>query len=213
MGRVRLLDFPKNRGKVATLNDAVPRLTGEIVAFSDASSMLAPESLRHLAQYFADPQVGAVSGVYRVLKKDRARLGVQEDFYWKYETFLKVQETKLGGFTGAHGSLYAIRRGLYPFPAANTINDEVLDVVAEMTNMMIGNVKNGLEAATGPLAISVPTVIHGRNFHFRNTSGLQGVALAFTAEGENFEVRIALAPVAQQAASRSRIPILGLAHV
>ncbi len=39
-GRVRLLDFPKNRGKVATLNDAVPRLTGEIVAFSDASSML-----------------------------------------------------------------------------------------------------------------------------------------------------------------------------
>jgi cellulose synthase/poly-beta-1,6-N-acetylglucosamine synthase-like glycosyltransferase len=126
MGRVRLLDFPKNRGKVATLNDAVPRLTGEIVAFSDASSMLAPESLRHLAQYFADPQVGAVSGVYRVLKKDRARLGVQEDFYWKYETFLKVQETKLGGFTGAHGSLYAIRRGLYPFPAANTINDDFI---------------------------------------------------------------------------------------
>ena len=34
-GRVRLLDFPRNRGKVATLNDAVPRLNGEIVAFSD----------------------------------------------------------------------------------------------------------------------------------------------------------------------------------
>jgi cellulose synthase/poly-beta-1,6-N-acetylglucosamine synthase-like glycosyltransferase len=125
-GRVRLLDFPKNRGKVATLNDAVPRLTGEIVAFSDASSMLAPDSLRQLVQYFADPRVGGVSGVYRVLKKDQSRLGVQEDFYWKYETFLKVQEAKLGGFTGAHGSLYAIRRGQYPFPVADTINDDFI---------------------------------------------------------------------------------------
>ena len=102
--------------------------------------------------------------------------------------------------------------GSEPDPS-NAINDEVLDVVAEMTNMMIGNIKNGLEAATGPLAISVPTVIHGRNFHFRNASGLQGAALSFTAEGENFEVRIALAPVAQQPSARSRIPILGLAHV
>jgi Glycosyltransferase like family 2 len=121
---VRLLDFPSNRGKVATLNDTVPRLAGEIVAFSDASSMLAPDSIRHLVQYFADPRVGGVSGVYRVLKKDQARMGAQEDFYWKYETFLKVQEAKVGGFTGAHGSLYAIRRELYPFPAPNTINDD-----------------------------------------------------------------------------------------
>ncbi len=118
LGRLRLLEFTKNRGKVATLNDAVPHLTSEIVAFSDASSMLAPDSLRRLVQYFADPLVGGVSGVYRVLKKDQARLG--------YETFLKVQEAKLGGFTGAHGSLYAIRREQYPFPAANTINDDFI---------------------------------------------------------------------------------------
>ena len=125
-GRLRLLEFPKNRGKVATLNDAVPHLTGEIVAFSDASSMLARDSVRRLVQYFADPLVGGVSGVYRVLNKDQARLGGQEDFYWKYETFLKVQEAKLGGFTGAHGSLYAVRREQYPFPAANTINDDFI---------------------------------------------------------------------------------------
>jgi cellulose synthase/poly-beta-1,6-N-acetylglucosamine synthase-like glycosyltransferase len=123
-GRVRLLAFDKNRGKMAVLNDAIPQLHGEIVAFSDASSMLAPNSIRILAQHFADPNIGAASGVYRLLKKDQAKLGTQEDLYWKYETFLKVQEARLGAFTGAHGSLYAIRRELYPFPSAETINDD-----------------------------------------------------------------------------------------
>jgi cellulose synthase/poly-beta-1,6-N-acetylglucosamine synthase-like glycosyltransferase len=83
-----------------------------------------PDSLRILVQSFNDPRVGAASGVYRLLKKDQAQLGAQEDLYWKYETFLKVQEAKLGAFTGAHGSLYAIRRALYPFPSENTINDD-----------------------------------------------------------------------------------------
>jgi cellulose synthase/poly-beta-1,6-N-acetylglucosamine synthase-like glycosyltransferase len=123
-GRIRLLNFEKNRGKMQVLNDAIPQLRSDIVAFSDASSMLAADSLRVLVQSFNDPRVGAASGVYRLLKKDQARIGSQEDFYWKYETFLKVQEARLGAFTGAHGSLYAIRRELYPFPSANTINDD-----------------------------------------------------------------------------------------
>lgn len=93
------------------------------------------------------------------------------------------------------------------------IDEEVLDVVAEVTNMMVGNIKNGLEPVTGPLAISVPTVIHGRNFQFRDACGLKGTALSFTSEGEHFEVRIALAPAAEQTMIRSRIPVLGLAHV
>ncbi len=98
-------------------------------------------------------------------------------------------------------------------PDKPIIDEEVLDVVAEVTNMMIGNIKNGLEPITGPLAISVPTVIHGRNFQFRNVCGLRGAALAFSAEGQKFEVRIGLAPVAEQSAVRSRIPVLGLAHM
>ena len=123
-GRVRLLNYEKNRGKMAVLNDAVRELRGDIVAFSDASSMLAADSVRILVQSFSDPHVGAASGVYRLLKKDQAHLGSQEDLYWKYETFLKVQEARLGAFTVAHGSLYAIRRALYPFPTVNTINDD-----------------------------------------------------------------------------------------
>jgi chemotaxis protein CheX len=94
-----------------------------------------------------------------------------------------------------------------------TIDEEVLDVVAEVTNMIVGNIKNGLEEVTGPLAISVPTVIHGRNFQFRNALGLRGASLAFTAEEERFEIRIALAPVSPHTVSHPRTPVLNLSHV
>lgn len=97
-------------------------------------------------------------------------------------------------------------------PTRAVIDEEVLDVVAEVTNMMIGNIKNGLEAFTGPLAISVPTVIHGRNFQFRNSTSLRGAALVFSTEGECFEVRMSVAPVAGKAEGRPRIPVLGLAQ-
>jgi chemotaxis protein CheX len=93
------------------------------------------------------------------------------------------------------------------------IDDEILDVVAEVTNMIVGNIKNALEEVTGPLAISVPTVIHGHNFQFRNALGLRGAALSFTTEGEHFEVRIALAPVSPRVGGHPKTPVLNLTHV
>lgn len=41
----------------------------------------------------------------------------------------------------------------------STINEEVLDAVAELTNMIIGCVKTDLEAQLGPLGLSIPTVV------------------------------------------------------
>ncbi len=122
--RVRVFEYPVNRGKITVLNETLPQLRGEIVALTDAASMLAPGALRRLVAHFADPDVGAASGVYKVRRKEQAQLGVQEDFYWKYETFLKSKEAALGSILGAHGSLYAIRKDLYPFPASGTINDD-----------------------------------------------------------------------------------------
>ena len=123
-GRVRELAYPKNRGKLFALNDTIPELNGDIVAFSDASSMLAPDAMRTLVANFADEHVGAARGVYKVLRGDEASLGKQEDFYWKYETYLKLAEADVGSILGCHGSLYAIRRALYPFPKPGTINDD-----------------------------------------------------------------------------------------
>lgn len=123
-GRVRVFDYPVNRGKLAVLNETVPHVHGEIVAFSDAASMLQPDALRKLVQSFADAHVGAVSGVYRVLQASSAALGHQEDLYWRYETLLRRCEAETSSVLGAHGALYAVRRHLYPFPTAGVINDD-----------------------------------------------------------------------------------------
>jgi cellulose synthase/poly-beta-1,6-N-acetylglucosamine synthase-like glycosyltransferase len=124
--RIRVLAYAENRGKVPTLNASIPQLRGEIVVFSDAPAMLYPDSVSRLVENFADPEVGAVSGLYKVVKADDVDIGTSEDFYWKYETFLKVQESQLASTLGGHGHLHAIRKELYPFPPPGTINDDYI---------------------------------------------------------------------------------------
>jgi cellulose synthase/poly-beta-1,6-N-acetylglucosamine synthase-like glycosyltransferase len=120
---VQVIAFDKNRGKMAALNAAVEEVAGDILVFSDAAAMLAPDSIG-LVENFADPSVGAVSGRYQIIRPDQAGIGASETLYWKYETFLKVQESQIGSTLGGHGQLHAIRRELYPFPPPETINDD-----------------------------------------------------------------------------------------
>ena len=48
-----------------------------------------------------------------------------------------------------------------------TVDEDVLDAVAEVANMIIGNVKNMLEAGLGPMGLSVPTIVFGEQFDTR----------------------------------------------
>ena len=132
-GRLRVLAFANNRGKMAVLNATVPELRGEIVVFSDASAMFAPDSVRRLAENFADPSVGAASGRYQVTRTAEVNIGASENVYWKYETFLKTQESQLASTLGGHGQLHAIRKGLYPFPPSETINDDYVIPVSVLS--------------------------------------------------------------------------------
>ncbi len=121
---IRVLAFSQNRGKISVLNDAVREATGEIIVFSDASAILDRDSIRQLVANFADPEVGAVSGIYRVQRADQASMGLQEEIYWKYETFLKIQESSLASILGGHGQILGVRKDLYPYPMPGTINDD-----------------------------------------------------------------------------------------
>ena len=122
---VKLLAIRDNIGKSAMLGRTVPLLSGEIVVFSDATSELEPDALRRLIRNFADPRVGCVSGLYR-LKGATDLRGEGEGLYWKYETFIKRQESRLHSILGAHGAFYAIRKTLFQRLSSASINDDYL---------------------------------------------------------------------------------------
>lgn len=107
--RVRLLPCPRG-GKVNAQNLAVRRTTGEILAFSDANAIWAPDALRLLVRSFADPDVAYVCGRLRLQEPDGTN---REGAYWRYETWLRGQESALGSITGGNGSIYAVRRSDY----------------------------------------------------------------------------------------------------
>jgi len=74
------------------------------------------------------------------------------------------------------------------------VNEDVLDAVAELTNMIIGSVKTDLESHLGPLGLSIPTVVFGRNFKTRSAGKTEWMNVAFDWEGECLLVKMCLAP-------------------
>jgi cellulose synthase/poly-beta-1,6-N-acetylglucosamine synthase-like glycosyltransferase len=108
--RVRLVRAPRRVGKVAAQNLAVRETDTDVVAFSDANATWAPDALRKLVRNFADPDVAYVFG--RLNLQD-VEGGNREGLYWRYETWLRAQESLLHSTTGGFGSIYAVRRRDY----------------------------------------------------------------------------------------------------
>jgi cellulose synthase/poly-beta-1,6-N-acetylglucosamine synthase-like glycosyltransferase len=107
--RVRLQRCPRG-GKVAAQDAAVRQTSSEIVAFSDANALWAQDTLRKLARSFADPDVAYVCGQVRLEQPDGTN---REGAYWRYELWLREQESALGSVTGGNGAVYAVRRRDY----------------------------------------------------------------------------------------------------
>ncbi len=128
---VRLLDFPQRQGKASMLNAAIPQLRGEIVLLSDANTFFDPRAARCLASWFVDPSVGAVCGCLVV--KDPKTGTNADSMYWKYETFLKKCEGRIGGLLGANGAVYAIRKSMFCEVPPNTLVDDfVIPLLAKL---------------------------------------------------------------------------------
>jgi chemotaxis protein CheX len=77
---------------------------------------------------------------------------------------------------------------------STSVNEEVLDAVAELTNMIIGSVKTDLEKQLGPLGLSIPTVVFGRNFRTKSAGSSEWIVMRFNWEGEPLHVKLCLAP-------------------
>ena len=77
---------------------------------------------------------------------------------------------------------------------ASAVNEDVLDAVAEITNMVIGSVKTDLESELGPLGLSIPTVVFGRNFKTRSAGTNEWIYVRFLWDGDPLLINMCLAP-------------------
>ena len=85
------------------------------------------------------------------------------------------------------------------------VNAEVLDGIAEVTNMILGNVKTRVEELVGQMGLSIPTVIFGRIFATRSLGNEDAwTVVRFLVQCEPMEVQLCLTPK-KQGFSASRL--------
>lgn len=113
---------PGRTGKASGMKRLVKHATGDILVFTDADGLLAEDAVERLMPYYADPEVGGVCGVLRCSSGDSVTAQVGSS-YWGLDEKLRELESETGNVMGAMGSLFSVRRSLYPdFP--DTVADD-----------------------------------------------------------------------------------------
>ncbi len=132
-GDITLLALSARGGKSSALNQAVPRARHDILVFSDAATLFAPDAVSKLVRHFADPRVGVVCGALQFQASAESRQ--TEGLYWRYESLLRLMESRIGVPLTASGAIYALRRACFVPLSADTL---VEDLVVPMTARRLG---------------------------------------------------------------------------
>jgi cellulose synthase/poly-beta-1,6-N-acetylglucosamine synthase-like glycosyltransferase len=119
---VRTVQLATKGGKAMALNAGAAEARCELLIFADARQRWADDALLRLVENFADPAVGAVSGDLVLESAPGVLAGV--GLYWRYEKWLRKQESKLGSQVGVTGAIAAVRRTLFrPIPQGTLLDD------------------------------------------------------------------------------------------
>ena len=119
---VRVIELPERVGKAAALSEGCAAASHNILVFADVRQTWAADALPRMTANFADPTVGAVSGDLVVRDAGGALAGV--GLYWRFEKWLRRQESRVWSGVGATGAVSAVRRDLFrPIPRGTILDD------------------------------------------------------------------------------------------
>ena len=134
--RFRVFVLEQRRGKANALNHGCAKAHYEVLIFSDASTLFAPDAVRHLVRHFADPEVGVVCGSLQFEGTEESKQ--TDGVYWKYESMLRLMEARLGATLTASGAIYALRRTCYqPLPPDSIIEDFLVPMNARVQGFRV----------------------------------------------------------------------------
>lgn len=110
------------KGKAHGMKKLASVASGEIMVFTDANVLLDEDAIDNLKNWYRDPAVGGVCGSLHYINSGESATASVGGAYWRLEETLKSLESRTGNVMGADGSIFSLRRDLYPsFP------DSVLD--------------------------------------------------------------------------------------
>lgn len=119
---IRLVQGEGRSGKASGMKRLAALATGDILVFTDANVILSEDALENLRPYYGDPSVGGVCGTLVYSSEPGSATAEVGSVYWRLDEKLRALESRTGNVMGADGSIFSIRRALYPvFP------DTVLD--------------------------------------------------------------------------------------
>ncbi len=129
---VLVLQSGLRKGKSVAVNEAVEKARHPVIVITDANTLLAPQAIQQLVLKLNDDATGAVAGEKKVV--DARGVTVSgEGLYWRYESWLKQQETNFYTVVGAAGELFAFKKALYvPIPANAVTDDFFLSLSVNM---------------------------------------------------------------------------------
>lgn len=141
---VRLLRVEGRLGKTACQNAAAAAATGEVLVFTDATTLIEPHAVRAMCRNFHDAGVGCVAGRLTYVAAGDDATGRGGTSYWNYEIMLRMAESTLGSLVGVSGCLYAVRRCAYRPIAPELISDFVIAMLVR---------EQGLRTVLEPAAV------------------------------------------------------------
>lgn len=124
--RVRLIRMEPRRGKTAAQNQGVREARGEILVFSDATTVYHSQALRYLGCNYEDTNVGAASGRYQYFDPEgNSPTGLGTMAFWNYENLLKTLQSHIHTISGCCGCIYSVRKSAYTQLPDDVISDLV----------------------------------------------------------------------------------------
>ena len=122
-----LLHQSRRQGKSAAIRRAMRFVRTPVVVFSDANAMLNSGCIKAIVRHYHDKRVGGVAGEKKIIRNERTSvIGEAEGLYWKYESFMKKQESAFNTVIGGAGELFSIRTELFQLPDDNLILDDFM---------------------------------------------------------------------------------------
>ena len=165
---ITLIRSPERKGKEYTQKLAVEQAKGDILVFSDVATILEEDALENIVSNFNDPTVACVSSEDRIISDDGTVTG--ENFYVRYEMFLRRLESKVNSLVGLSGSFFAARREV----CQNWAEDLQSDF-----NTLLNSIKMGLRGISDPESIGYYKNVRseGQEFNRKIRTVLRGISV------------------------------------